>query len=50
VGLEAALKGLQHVGDVLVQVSHLTCHGPHEFGLVGWQMCQVLRPFGMMDL
>jgi hypothetical protein len=49
-GVERVLKWLEKTSNFPIEIPYLSCHGPDKFCLVCWEVLEVLRPFGMLDL
>lgn len=49
-GVEASFKGDKEVGDIAIEITNFARDGTDELGLVGWEVCEGLRAFGVLDL
>lgn len=48
--VEGALERFQEIFDIFVEISNFSCYCANELGLVRWQVCEVLRPLGVLNL
>jgi hypothetical protein len=49
-GVEAAAEGFEEAGDVAVEIADFAGDGAYQFGLVGGEVDEGLRAFGVLDL
>lgn len=48
--VEASFEGGKEVGDIAIEITNFARDGTDELGLVGWEVCEGLRAFGVLDL
>jgi hypothetical protein len=48
--VEVSFEGGEEVGDIAIEIANFARDGTDELGLVGWEVCEGLRAFGVLDL